>query len=59
MLEREGKSESKLPRYLNGVFSFAEFMKCEDPDRALLQFRNSPNPTELLDEYVGFLRKEK
>lgn len=31
MLEREGKSESTLARYLNGVFSFSEFLKCKDP----------------------------
>jgi integrase len=59
MIEREGKSESTLARYLNGVFSFAEFMKCKDPDRALLQFKNSEDPTELLDQYIDFLRKTK
>lgn len=59
MLEREGKSEATLARYLNGVFSFSEFMKCQGPDRALASFRNSEDPTELLDQYVDFLRKEK
>jgi len=59
MLEREGKSESTLARYLNGVFSFAEFMKCKDPDRALELFKNSKDPTELLDQYVDFLMKKQ
>jgi integrase len=59
MIEREGKSEGTLARYLNGVFSFSEFMKCKTPDRALEQFKNSKDPTELLDQYIDFLRKEK
>jgi integrase len=59
MIEREGKSEGTLARYLNGVFSFSEFMKCAGPDRALEQFKNSKDPTELLDQYIDYLRKEK
>ena len=59
MIGREGKSKGTLARYLNGVFSFAEFMKCKDPDGALEQFKSSKDPTEVLDRYVGFLMKKQ
>jgi len=55
MINREGKSQETLRRYLEGIESFTEYMKAESPDVAIEKLRGSSDITEKLDQYVNSL----
>ncbi len=57
MLEREGKSEETLRRYLDGPHNLTEFLKAETPDEAMEKLRQSKDITQILDDWIAYLQK--